>query len=332
MKKNDVRSRRLVIGVDIGNTKTRYALADLQGRVLTVFSGPGANYQETGIEVMKQYIRGALNAMFRNSKRNEDELAAIYYGAAGADTPADFKILRRAFAALTPNAPFDFENDGWIALHSGTRGGPGMVVTCGTGNTNFSVNSKGQRMRIGGLEEALGDILGAPAIARYAMTAAMRSEDHRDEPTILSDLLPKAFGVHSNAELINFERSPAFVETVIKNLFAAAQKGDGVCLALCWQLVKEVLTIVRQFHAGLFQKEKRFTLVLEGSFFKQKYQPFMQMLELALHQRYELTVVVPDYDPVVGALFLAYQTCDHSLTDQQAARLIASYKSAEILV
>jgi N-acetylglucosamine kinase-like BadF-type ATPase len=332
MKKTKAHSRRFVIGVDIGNTKTRYALADLQGRVQTVFSGPGANYQETGIEVMKQHIRNALDVLYRTSQVDKANLAAIYYGAAGADTPADFKILRRAFSVLTSSSPFAFENDGWIALHSGTRGGPGMVVTCGTGNTNFAVNSSGKRMRIGGLEEALGDILGAPAIARYAMTAAMRSEDHRDDPTILTDMLAKAFGVHSNAELINFERTPAFVETVIKNLFSAAQKGDGVCLELCWRMVKEVLTIVRQFHAGLFQKEKRFTLVLEGSFFKQKYQPFMQMLELALYQRYDANVVVPDYDPVLGALFLAYKTCGHALTDSQADRLIDSYKSTEILV
>ncbi len=332
MKKAKVRHRRFVIGVDIGNTKTRYALADLQGRVRTVFSGPGANYQEIGIETMKHHIQCALEAMCAHARVDPAELAAIYYGAAGADTPADFRILRRAFAAVTPAVPFDFENDGWIALHSGTRGGPGMVVTCGTGNTNFAVNSKGRRMRIGGLEEALGDILGAPAIARYAMTAAMRSEDHRDEPTILTDLLPKAFGVRSNTELINLDRTPAFVETVIKNLFAAAQKGDGVSLQLCWQLVREVLTIVRQFHAGLFQQEKQFTLVLEGSFFKQKYQPFMQMLELALHQRYHVQVVVPDYDPVLGALFLACKTGGHIPTAAQADRLIASYKATEILV
>jgi len=318
-----------VLGVDIGNSKTSYALAGKDGTILQVRRGFGANYQEIGRDEMVRRLSEEITQIMAIQNQEPAALSFIYYGAAGADTPTDFEILRQAFADVVPAVACDFENDGWIALHSGTRASPGMVVTCGTSNTNFAVNHRGERMRIGGLEEALGDVLGAPIIARYAMMAAMRSEDGRDEPTILTGLLAQHFAVSSIAELINLERTPRVVEEVIKLLFSAAQHGDGKSLELCWTLVKEVLKIVERFYRGLFQNEERFTLVLEGSFFKQRYQPFMTMLDLALHQRYPVDVVVPEHDPVVGAVFLALQGSGVTLTAERTDRVITTYLAAE---
>ena len=184
-------------------------------------------------------------------------------------------------------------------------------------------------MRIGGLSEVLGDVLGAYSIASYALQAAVRSEDGRDFPTILSRLIPRALNVESNADVINLEMNSDLVKKVVETLFGAAQLGDGRALEICWTLVKEVLAIVREFHP-LFQDERTFKLVLDGSVFRQQYQPLTRMLELALTQRYDLDIIYPDYDPVVGALFLAFKEAGLSLTREGAERIIASYKEAEI--
>ncbi len=325
-------TNKYLLGVDIGNTKTVYALVRSDGEVLQKYRGPGANYQEIGAAKMTQRVRAALKQLTRAAGVNIDDLAAIYYGAAGADTPADFDIMRPAFAKAAPGVAFDFENDGWIALHCGTAGGPGMVVTCGTGNTNCAVNAAGESMRIGGLEDFLGDVLGAHSIARYAVRAAVRSEDGRDEPTILTRMIPGALGVRSNADIINLEMNSERVKIIIRTFFKAAQQGDGRSLEICWMLVKEVLKIVREFYNGLFREEDAFTLVLEGTVFKQKYQPFMQMLELALRQRYKAEIVVPGVDPVVGAVFLAFKTAGLSLDDAIVNKITQTYKSKEWLV
>lgn len=316
---------KYVIGVDIGNTKTTYALTRTDGCVIDVFKGLGANYQQIGETEMVARLQDSIKKMLNQHNIPESSLCFIYYGAAGADTPHDFILLKKEFAKVVPGILFDFENDGWIALHSGTRGGAGMVVTMGTGNTNFAINSKGEKHRIGGLDEHLGDEIGAYALAKTALNAAVRSEDKRDDPTILSRIIPEAFGVNSTAELINLELDKDIVKKVIQLFFKAAQEGDGLALNICWSIVKEVLKIVREFYYSLFQNEK-FTLVLEGTLFKQKYQPLTNMLELALKQRYNIEIITPDYDPVVGAVFLAFKHAGIPLDATISNNIIETFK------
>jgi N-acetylglucosamine kinase-like BadF-type ATPase len=318
-----------IMGVDVGNTKTIFALATTDGTVINTLRGPGANYQETGQAEMVTRLSNGIQRLLSGAGITLAQLQFIYYGAAGADTPQDMKILRKEFASMTPNTDFDFENDGWIALNGGTRCRPGMVITCGTANTNFAANSKGQQMRIGGLCDFLGDILGAHSIARYTMRAAMRSEDGRDHPSLLSNRVAQALNVKSNAQVINFPVDDNLVKAIIRTLFDTAQEGDGRALDICWMLTKEVLTIVREFHAGLFTRDEAFTVVLEGTVFKQQYQPLTRMIELAIQQRYPAQIVIPDYDPVLGALFLAYEKSGHRLDDKTSERFIQTYKNAE---
>lgn len=326
----NVQSAPYFIGVDIGNTKTVYTLVHKDGAVLERLRGPGANYQEIGAEEMTRRVRDAVQKIIKSAGITLEEIGAVYYGAAGADTPADFEIMRPALAEATPGVTFDFDNDCWIALYSGTQGGPGMVVTCGTGNTNCAANARDEKMRIGGLEEMLGDYLGAYSIAKYAASAAIRSEDGRDEPTILQSMLPEALGISSTADLIAMEVGADHVTTIVKTFFKTAQAGDGKSLEICWSLVKETLKIVREFYNGLFRDEP-FTLVLEGSVFKQKYEPFMKMLQLALDQKYDVEIVVPEWDPVVGAVLLAYKTAGLSPEQAIVHRIIETYSKVEWL-
>lgn len=321
---------KYVLGVDIGNTKTLYALTRSDGTVLHVLRGPGTNYQEIGQDEMVRRLSDGIAALIKGCGMSKHDIVAIYYGAAGADTPTDFQILEKAFVRVAPDIPFDFENDGWIALHSGTLGQAGMVVTCGTGNTNFAVNNAGERMRIGGLSEFLGDVLGAYSIAAYAMQAAVRGEDGRDDPTILSTLIPRSLKVKTNADVINLQMTSELVKKIVETFFDAAQQGDGRSLDICWMLVREVLRIVHEFYSGLFQQEKCFKLVLDGTVFRKKYQPLTRMLELALRQKYDVEIIVPDYDPVVGAIFLAFKHAGYPLDKQCAERIVKTYKSVEI--
>lgn len=318
---------KYILGVDVGNTKTVYALAQHDGTVIAKRRGPGANHQEIGAQEMTARLQRGISALLAAVHVESQDVAAVYYGAAGADSQKDFDIMRPAMSAAV-EAPFDFDNDCWIALYSGTLGGPGMAVTCGTGNTNCAVNARGEKMRIGGLDEYLGDVLGAHAIARYAASAAVRSDDGRGEPTILAGMIPQALDVKETADLIAEEMSSERVTKIVRLFFEAAQKGDGKSLDICWMLVKEVLSIVAQFYNGLFKKE-RFRLVLEGSVFKQKYEPLMTMLELALKQKYEVDIFIPPWDPVVGALVMAFQTAGMAQEKMIVERITQTYEHAE---
>lgn len=318
-----------LLGVDLGNTKTVYALAKSDGMVIAKIRAPGANHQEIGADEMTRRLRDGITRVIRAAGLRATDLAGVYFGAAGADTKRDFEVMRPAMAAAVA-VPFEFDNDCWIALYSGTLGGPGMMVTCGTGNTNCAVNTRGEKLRIGGLDDMLGDMLGARVIARYAASAAVRSDDGRGEPTILAAMIPKALGLAETAEIIALEMTSERVATVVGTFFAAAQEGDGKSLDICWMLVKETLAIVGEFYNRLFVGED-FRLVLEGSVFKQKYEPFMTMLHLALRQKYDAEIVVPPWDPVIGALILAFRMAGIDPAQDTVHRMTTSYTSKEWL-
>lgn len=314
------------IGIDIGNTKTLYALADAAGQVKAVHYGQGANYQGCGREQAITILQAGLSNVLQQRELTFSDISGLYYGAAGADTSHDFEILREILACVTPSLRFDFENDGWISLKSGTVDGIGMVVTCGSGNTNFAMNASGQTRRIGGLCEYLGDVLGAYRIAHFACSAAMRSADGRGAPSVLTRLIPEALDVKQPEDIINLPMNTATVKTVIQAFFKAAEIGDGKALEITWMMTKEVLTIVREFYTALFTPDEAFTLVLDGSVFRAQYQPLMRMIELALHQRYQVNIIVPHWGPVVGALFYALEQGGIQLTDEISQRIIETYR------
>ncbi len=323
--------KRYLLGVDIGNTKTQYALADTTGNIAATVYDVGASHENLGPDGAQAAITEGIGKTVAAAGIKLEQINYIYYGAAGADTADDFKLLRKVYKKVTPNIPFDFENDGFIALKSGTVDGVGMLITNGTSNTNFAMNSKGELKRIGGLSFHTGDTLGAVNIAMFVCRAAIRGEDGRAYPTVISRLITGAFSLKEVEEIKNIPLFPENIQKVVEIFFEAARMGDGVALELTWMLVKETLHIVDEFHRDLFDHGEKFKLVLDGSVFKQKYQPFMNMLELCLNQRYKdnISIVVPEWDPVLGAVFHAYEKSGHTLTKKISDRMIRTYLEKE---
>jgi N-acetylglucosamine kinase-like BadF-type ATPase len=323
--------RQYILGVDIGNTKTQYALSDTDGNIVATVYDVGASHENLGPDGAQAAITEGIGKVIHAAGIKLEQIKYIYYGAAGADTEDDFKLLREVYKKVTPNIPFDFENDGYIALKSGTVDGVGMLVTNGTSNTNFAMNAKGELKRIGGLSFHTGDTLGAVNIAMFVCRAAIRGEDGREYPTVISRLITEAFSLKEVEDIKNVPLFPENIQKVVEIFFEAARMGDGVALDLTWMLVKETLHIVDEFHRDLFETGDKFKLVLDGSVFKQKYQPFMNMLELCLSQKYKnnIEIVVPEWDPVLGAVFHAYEKHGLKLTKQVSARMIKTYMDKE---
>ncbi len=323
--------KQYLLGVDIGNTKTQYALADTEGNIVATVYDVGASHENLGPDGAGAAITEGIGKVLNAAGIKLEQIKYIYYGAAGADTADDFKLLRKVYKKVTPNIPFDFENDGYIALKSGTIDGVGMLVTNGTSNTNFAMNAKGDLKRIGGLSFHTGDTLGAVNIAMFVCRAAIRGEDGRACPTVISRLITGAFCLKEVEDIKNVPLFPENIQKVVEIFFEAARMGDGVALEITWMLVRETLHIVDEFHRGLFKPGENFKLVLDGSVFKQKYQPFMNMLELCLNQKYKnrIKIVVPEWDPVLGAVFHAYEKSGHILTRKISDRMIKTYIKKE---
>jgi len=318
-------SHDLYLGVDIGGTKTMYAVAERSGSVRRISFGEGANHELCGIGGMEEILSNGIRRITADAAVTGDDLRFAYFGAAGADTEDDCRALRAVFERVSPCPGFDFSNDGYIALKSGTIDGIGIAITCGTGNVNCAVNSRGESLKLGGLAFYGGDPLGAHHIAGETFRAALRSKDRRGYPSILERLLPRALGVGSVEDVSDIERSPAVARRAVETLFEAARVGDGVALAITWDLVKETVDIVEAFSNALFDAGEAFKLVLEGSVFKHGYEPLKTMLEHAIPQRFPAEIIVPEWDPVVGSLLFALESDGVELSGDLAGSMIHSY-------
>jgi len=315
----------IYIGIDIGNTKTGYITATGSGDVLTYFTGPGTNYHDVGTEeTIKRVSAGYTRALVAGAGF---ELRGVFVGAAGADTITDYRVLETVFGSVFGAIPYHFDNDGLVALKNGTEMLPGIVVTCGTGNTNYAVDETGTVLRIGGLSEELGDRMGASSIARATTSAAVRSLDGRDYPTIVPELLVSESDIDSPQDLITRFGDADVVPRVIKVLSEAASRGDGRALSIFWDFTTEILKIVDRFAVRLFPDRKPFRLVLDGPVYSAGYKTFLTMISLAVHARYSAEIVIPETPPVVGALYLAYERDNLVLDETRIARVKETFRA-----
>ncbi|MCP4177586.1 MAG: hypothetical protein GY756_07450 [bacterium] len=316
------------LGIDIGNTKNQYAIANQDGCVIGVERGIGSNHQDIGIDETYKRIDECVNSLLAKTDIKKHQITFVYLGVCGADSPEEFIMLRKAFKKLFGNIPFDFDNDGIIALKNGVENETGIVITCGSANTNFAVNAKGDISRIGGLCEYMGDMLGSALIAKQAVHEAVRGYDSRGNlPTVLTELICKEFNFKEIYEFIelDIDSDPEIVKTIIQILFKAAEMGDGVALEIILGIAKEIYLITNTFASQMFNKNDEFRLVLDGHIFRSDYSVLMNMINLSVKEKYKAKIVIPQTPPVIGALYFAYEKDEYKLNSKIINNLKKTY-------
>ncbi len=314
------------LGVDVGGTKTDFLLVNEHGEVLSFLRTDGANYQGVGVEKSIKILQEGLQKILAGCNLRNDDLNYAFFGFAGADSEYEIQIVRNILKQLKLRN-YDFDNDGRIALKSGTIDDVGIMISCGTGGINFA--SDGQRVeRIGGFSRFFGERLGSYIIAGQVASAIVRAKDGRDEQTLMSKIFETKIGMpienimHYEYEEDGFENFRYYAVELIKTLFEAANQFDCVALRILDEIVEEVLKIVAVFKKKLTLPVPT-KLVLEGSFFKNSDPILFRMIETALGKDYN--IIVPKHPPVLGAVLFAYEKSglkpDQRLIDQLLNRL-----------
>jgi hypothetical protein len=253
----------LLLGVDISNSKNPMRWREDGASIACCAAA--RQYQEIGRdEMVTRLTQSITNPSPTSDHAGTTRLHLLR--AAGADTAEDFTVLRQAFNEAMPNTPFDFDTTAGSRCNSArppTRHGG----DCGTGNTNLPSTVQGSHAHRR-VEEMLGT--GWALRPSAAMRgAARRSEDGRVEPTILTRMLPAAFGLRDNSEFINLENNSSFVEKVISVLFEAAQRGMEKAADLLGA-DQEVVKIVNGFTI-LCSAKKNSHPGVGGLFFKARF-------------------------------------------------------------
>lgn len=310
------------LGVDVGGTKTHALIADHEGKVIVFHDGPGANYQGLGVEKAYSNLKDTITEALKKASLKLQDVEAVFFGVAGADFDYEIRIVRTILDRLGLKR-YAFDNDGRIALRSGTLNDVGILISCGTGGINYACD--GKRMeRIGGFSTFFGERLGSYIIAGLVASAIIRGKDGRSNPTKMIQIFESQISMkmedimHYEYEG-DYEKMREYTILLIKTLFSAAKQHDFVALKILCHIVDEIVDIVRAFRMKL-DFTPPIKLVLEGSFFKNADPILLEMISSAVGPEYE--IIVPKHPPVVGAVLLAAEFSGHKFDQNAIERLI----------
>lgn len=300
---------RYILGVDGGGSKTYAVVVDQLGnKVGSGVAGCG-NHQGPGIEVALRNIVEASDQALNEAGLSREDIDYASFGLAGADREKDFNILRPALATLSYK-DWDVVCDTLEGLRTGSADNVGVVLVCGSGTNAMGRNSKGEVVQTGGFGYLFGDTAGGSWMAAETFRAAVRSWEFREEPSILTELVPSALGFQDMETVFNHwldEDLWNVPQNLTVVLHKAAAERDGLAIRLLETTGRELglaaNSVIRRL--GGFGNAS-IPIVLVGSVLQKGKSPhLLQALSDTIEkQNKDFQILIPEMAPVYGAVLL----------------------------
>lgn len=312
---------RTVLAVDGGNSKTDVALVAEDGLLLAAVHGPTSSHQAVGVERGMERLAALIAEAHAQAGAGVADRADVgVYCLAGADTPADIRLLTSNLASRGFAQTDLLRNDTLAALRVGTDRGWGVVVICGQGVNAAGVAPNGKTARLDALGDISGDWGGATDVGWQGIAAAVRARDGRGPRTVLEKTVPAYFGLRSPHALtmtlydgrIEHRRAAELAPTV----FAAAIGGDAVARAIADRLADEIVimagAMIRRLRLARLDPE----VVLGGGVFRTPDQAFRSRIEAGVRAvAPRARLVRSDAPPVAGAALLGIDALGNAIAD-----------------
>jgi N-acetylglucosamine kinase-like BadF-type ATPase len=302
----------LLLAVDGGGTRTRSAVADLEGRILARGFGGNSNIQirslaEVG-EALTTAIEGAIlqipggqwkgdGAAWRSGR-----IAAACFGLAGVDTKEDEAKVSGWVRDQAVARRFSVLNDSELVLACGTPEGVGVALISGTGSICLGRTVDGRTYRVGGWGPLTGDEGSAYDLAARALHLVTKTADGRAQAKGLVRAALTHFSQPDVPALVHLLHASSTTSTDVAGLSTTvldlAARGDAVAAALvdtaAAELVEQVQVVLR-------------TLGLEKPPFAMAGGMLRSHLKTLLLARLggQLGQVTHVTDPILGAIALA---------------------------
>lgn len=302
----------LLVAVDGGGTRTRAAVADLEGKILARGFGPSSNLQNLGLEsvgkALTTAIEGALLQVPGAAWKGEGpawqsgRIAAACFGLAGIDTREDEARLSQWVREQGMTPRFSVLNDSELVLACGTPEGFGVALISGTGSICLGRSPDGRTARVGGWGPLIGDEGSGYQLALRALRLATQTADGRAEvPTLLRAALthwslpsPEAL----MAQVYAPTTSPADIAGFAASVLDLAARGDATAGTLIEEVARELAAHVRVVIGKL--RLTRPPLALGGGMLRSHLRTLLMVAVAA-----EIGPVSHVTDPVLGAITLA---------------------------
>lgn len=320
-----------VLAVDGGNSKADVVLAGRDGRLLGFSHGPTISHQQVGLDVgMARLVEqvGALagSTGLDGTGRPIAEVASCCL--AGADFPAEVRLLERGIGATGLAARTLVHNDTFGALRAGARRRWGVVLICGHGINAAAIGRDGRTARFDAVGEYSGDWGGGHGVAAAGLAAAVRAADGRGGRTALEDRVARHFGRRSIEAVtrdLYYERAThERYDEVAPLVFEVAAEGDVVARSIVDRLADELVAMATALIRRTRQERAEPEVVLAGGVFRTRERGFHARLEQGIRRVSPgATLVRLDLPPVLGAALMGLEALglDPAALERAEARL-----------
>jgi N-acetylglucosamine kinase-like BadF-type ATPase len=314
-----------VIGVDGGSTKTIAFVADLNGQILGTARGIGSNATGENVDEPMAVVIQITREALKKSGVSPEEVALGMFTLAGADWPEDIQrrqhILERGGLARKVIV----KNDTFGGLRAGTRCPYGVVIAAGTGANTAIITPSGQEW-VYGYYQNYG---GAYDFSKEAFEAILRAEDGRGSQTMLTNLVLGQLGFSTVEEMLKalIAKKVGLMNqlAICPRIFDASFAGDEVASEIIVRhglaLAEYAVAAIRRFNMS----QEAFEVVLVGSVFKGPGTLLADTITTAIHRvAPHARVVRSHFEPVIGALLLAYDALGLTISEALYDRLAAT--------
>ena len=300
----------ILLGADIGGTKTRVLIADGTGRTLGIGeAGPG-NHEIVGYEGMARAVRAAISQALRAAGLKLPDVSAAGLGVAGYDWPSQRQPVLDVLVELDISMPLELVNDAILGLLADSREGWGLAVVAGTRCNCWGWDSTRQRMgHVTGGGWMMGEHAGGTELVQKAIQAIAYEWTRRGPATALSSLFVAYAGAPNLEHLLEglmvgkYRLDPSAAPLV----FRAAAGGDPVADGLVRWAGRELGELASAVSRQLGFEQLTFDVVQVGSLWEGSSLLAESMLSVLHACAPGARLVRPTAPPVNGAIQLARQ-------------------------
>ena len=317
---------RIVMGFDVGGTKTACVLLDEQGHVLGKGFGGSGNTNFIPIEIANQSFTDAIESAQQMAGISDLRIECAVVGTEPKPDPVAALITR-----LTGTERIIHKKEGECSMVGGLAAKVGLSLICGTGSVGWGRNAHGDTSMTS-CWGPLGDEGSAYDIARRGVNAAFWAWDGRGPRTVLVEKLLAMFGQTDLREVC----TPLYTSENMRKDFAslaqlvseAADEGDAVALEVLREGARQIAHFLTACAKNLGMTAYRIASSNSGLVTGSNFRYFGMIDEEVrkIHPHAEL--VQPRFMPVLGAGLIALDEIGVAWTDTVTENLEKTYAVA----
>ncbi len=296
---NDFGSKKTLIGIDGGGTKTEFVMFTEDGMLLEKLVLGPCNPNAIGIEASIEVLTKGISTLLSINPN----VYGIYIGSAGFLLGNNCTQIRNALKKQYPHIKIKCDTDILNVVASSTDSNRCIAAICGTGSAVI-VKECEKLTRLGGWGFMLSKSGSGYDIGRDALCAASAEMDGMGEHTLITELVKSKTG-NSVSDIIDrvYKNDQSYVASFASVVFYAYSQGDKIAEKILNENAESLAEIIN--HAA-----KKYDcgnkLVMAGGIVS-KNSEFVEIMRKFLDPRLE--IIVPEYPPVLGACVLCAKNC-----------------------